>query len=239
MVAKAFTLTVAVPFALLLIGGNSKPYSREAAEKSFRALVAAKDSDILDLIKNDGLVCFADSLPLDEEDRFLTIELPRPTAWFQEKTDSDSEEQGSIYDGKSNLPATSPAYLSFHAWVNQDSTSIVDSIRITDSRWRSYGHYETKNGKAVWKLFGAPPVFRFSQDKDELTGATNISALEDDTNFYASKKFENRNNGTTTYEMNVRLSRAGTKKSGLPIKGSRLNRSETVTRLRNLFVPPR
>lgn len=217
MMAKAFTLTVAVPFALLLTGG--KPYSRAAAEKSFRTLVAAKDADILNLIKNDGLVCFADSLPTDEEDRFLTIDLPRPTEWFQEKTKSDSEEQGSIYDGKSDLPAFSPAYLSFHAWVNQDWTSIIDSIRLESSGWHSYGHYEIKDGKRTWKPFGVPPVFRFSVDKDEFTSATNISASEDDTTFYASKKFENRNNGTTTYEMNVRLSTGRYKEVWTPDKG--------------------
>lgn len=219
MMTKAFALTVAVPFALLLTGGNSKPYSREAAEKSFRALVAAKDADILGVIKDDGLVCFADSLPMDEEDRFLTIDLPRATGWFQEKTDSDSAEQGSIFDGKSDLPAFSPAYLSFHAWVNQDWTSIIDSIRFGGSGWHSYGHYETKNGKTAWKPFGAPPVFRFSQDKDEFTSATNISAMEDDTTFYASKKFDNRNNGTTTYEMNVRLSTGRYKEIWTPDKG--------------------
>jgi hypothetical protein len=40
---------------LLLIGSVSgqsdpKPYSREAAEKSFRALVVAKDSDIIEVM---------------------------------------------------------------------------------------------------------------------------------------------------------------------------------------------
>jgi len=92
---------------LFLVAGDSKSYSREAAEKSFRALVAAKDPDILDVIKNDGLVCFADSLPFDEKDRFISIELPKPTSWLQEKTNaSSSEEQGSIYDGKTDLPVS-------------------------------------------------------------------------------------------------------------------------------------
>jgi hypothetical protein len=58
----------ALAFLMLLLLGSAwgqsdrKPYSRERAEKSFRALVAAKDSDIIDVMKSDGLVCFADSL---------------------------------------------------------------------------------------------------------------------------------------------------------------------------------
>lgn len=163
MVAKAFTLTAAVPFALFLIGGNSKPYSREAAVKSFRALVAAKDSDILDVFKDNGLVCFADTLPFDEEDRFITLKLAKPNTWLQDKDTNDpGEQEGSIYDGKTDHAAISPGYLSFHVWVNQDWTAMVDSS--LDGRWRSYGHYEIKNGKNIWKPFNAlPPVFRFQR----------------------------------------------------------------------------
>jgi integrase len=51
---------------------DRKPYAREAVEKSFRALVAATDRGILDVV-HDGLVCFADSLPFDEQDRFSSL----------------------------------------------------------------------------------------------------------------------------------------------------------------------
>lgn len=47
----------------------------------------------------------------------------------------------------------------------------------------------------------------------------NMSAMEDDTTFYASKKYENRNSGTTTYEMNVRLSTGRYKETWTPDKG--------------------
>jgi hypothetical protein len=72
----------------------------------------------------------------------------------------------------------------------------------------------------VWKAYDdAPPVFRWGKDKDEITGATNLGALEDDTTFYASKKYENGNNGTTTYQMNMRLSTGRYKETWTPDKG--------------------
>jgi len=202
-------------------GQDSKPYSREAAEKSFRALVAAKDKDIMDVMKNDGLVCFADSLPFDEEDRFLTIELNRPGYWFQDKKPNadSSEEQGSFYDGKTEFPVTSPASLHFHVWVNQDWDTMVDAY-MTEAEWHSYGHYERNNGKSVWKTYGSvPPEFRFSKDKDSNLGATSVNAREDGSTFYASKKYENRKNGTTAYEINIRLSTGRYKETWTPDKG--------------------
>jgi hypothetical protein len=218
---RTFTFVV-----LLLIGSvwgqtDSKPYSREAAERSFQALAAAKDSDILDVIKSDGLVCFADSLPFNEEDRFLTIVLPKPSYWFQDTKSSAStnEEGGSFYDGKTEFPATSLASLDFHAWQNQDWTSVVDSG--LGGKWYSYGHYQrSKSGQSVWKAYGdEPPAFRFGKDKDEITGATSLSAMEDSSIFNASKKYENRNNGTTSYEMNMRLSTGRYKETWTPDKG--------------------
>jgi len=214
-------------FALLLtvepVWGqtDSKPYSREAAVRSFRALVAAKDSDIIDVIKGNGLVCFAESLPFHEEDRFLTIVLPKPNVWFQDTTSkvSSSEEGGSFYDGKTEFPAISIVSLDFHVWVNQDWTSVVDSM--LEGRWRSYGHYQRlKNGGSVWRAFGdVPPVFQFGKDTDQITGTTNLSAMEDGSAFLASKKFENRDKGTTTYDMNVRLSTGRYKETWTPDKG--------------------
>jgi hypothetical protein len=189
--------------------------------KSFRALVAAKDSDIIDVIKGNGLVCFADSLPFNEEDRFLTIVLPKPGDWFLDTTSnmSPSEISGSFYDGKTDFPAISTVFLNFHVWVNQDWTIVVDSL--LEGKWHSYGHYERlKNGRSVWKAYGDdPPIFRFGKDKDEITGATNVSAVEDGSIFNASKTYENRNNGTTTYEMNLRLSTGRYKETWTPDKG--------------------
>jgi hypothetical protein len=156
---------------LLLIGSawgqtDSKPYSRAVAEKSLQALAAAKDSDILDVMKGDGMVCFADALPFNEEDRFLTIVLPKPSYWFQDTASdvSPSGEGGSFYDGKTEFPATSPASLDFHVWENQDWNIVVDSV--LEGKWRSYGHYQhLKNGKSAWKAYGdEAPVFRFGKD---------------------------------------------------------------------------
>lgn len=200
---------------------DSKPYSRQAAEKSFRALVTAKDSDILDVIRGDGLVCFADSLPFHEEDRFLTIVLPKPSYWMQDTSSNvkANEEGGSFYDGKTEFPAISIAALDFHVWVNQDWTSVVDSM--LEGKWHSYGHHQRlKNGTMVWKAFDdMPPVFRFAKDKDEISGSTDLSAMEDGSTFSASKKFRNRDNGTTSYEINVRLSTGRYKETWTPDKG--------------------
>jgi hypothetical protein len=214
-------------FAVLLLGAPiwgqtaSKPYSRQIAEKSFRALVTAKDSDIIDVIKSDGLVCFADSLPFNDEDRFLTIILPKPSGWF---LDADSKvtpsaEGGSFYDGKTEFPAISMVSLHFHEWINQDWDIVVDSL--LDGKWRSYGHYQRlKDGRRVWKSYGDdPPIFQFGKDKDEISGATNLSAMEDGSVFMASKKYENRNNGRTTYDLNLRLSTGRYKETWTPDKG--------------------
>src|SRR5215470_14752224 len=96
------------------VSGQSerKLYSLEEAEKSFRTLVAAKDSDILGVMKDDGLVCLADSLPFDSRDRFLTLVLPRPTSWLPETRSGEDEKNGSIYDGKSDGPAFTVTVLS-------------------------------------------------------------------------------------------------------------------------------
>jgi len=217
---------------------NSKPYSREAAEKSFRALVTAKDSDITDLIKGDGLVCFGESSPLGE-DRFLTIQLSKPLNWLEDKTsgDNSSEEHGSIYDGKTDLAVMSPGFLYFHEWINQDWTSVVDSM--LDGRWRSVGHYERlKNGQSVWKPFnGMSPVFQFKKDKDEITGATDLSASEDGSTFYASKKYGNRNKGTTAYAMNIRLSTGRYKETWTPDKSDPIESVGNCYKAKE-FVPP-
>jgi len=175
----------------------------------------------MDVIKDDGLACFADSLPFNSPDRFITIVLPKPRYWSQD-TASDvkpSEEGGSFYDGKTEFLAISLASLYFHVWENQDWTAIVDSG--LEGKWRSYGHYQRqKNGTTVWKHYGnLPAVFRFDKDKDEITGATDLSALEDDSRFYASKKYKNQSNGTTTYEMNMRLSTGRYKETWTPDKG--------------------
>lgn len=183
---------------------ESRPYSRAAAEKSFRALVTAKDSDMMDVLKNDGYVCFADGLPFDNEDRFLTIVLPKPTAWFPEKKDNDKDYH-SLYDETTDSAAWFSASLDLTEWENQDSTILIMSM--LDGYWHSYGHYQRlKDGTAIWKPYGdIPPVFRFAADKD-ISGATNVSATEDGTTFYATRKYENKNKGTTIYEMNMRLS---------------------------------
>jgi hypothetical protein len=77
-----------------------------------------------------------------------------------------------------------------------------------EGEWRSYGHYQhLKNGTTVWKSYGdISPVFRFAKEKDEITGATNLSAMEDSSIFDVSKTYDNQAKGTTTYEMNMRLS---------------------------------
>ena len=112
-----------------------------------------------------------------------------------------------------------PASLDFRVWENQDPTFVFYTG--LEGKWRSYGHYQRQeNGTTVWKHYGdLPPVFRFDKDKDEITGATDLSALEDDTTFHASKKYENQNKGTTTYEMNVRLSTGRYKETWTPDKG--------------------
>jgi hypothetical protein len=61
-------------------------------------------------------------------------------------------------------------------------------------------------------------VFRFAEDKDEITGAT-VSAMEDDSTFNASKQYKNGNYGTTVYEMNMRLSTGRYKETWTPDKG--------------------
>jgi hypothetical protein len=194
---------------LVLIGpvwgqtDSRKPYSREAAEKSFQTLVASKDKDIIDVINGDGLVCFADSLPLHKEDRLLTIVLPKPSAWIQDTTNTDPNERATDYPVISSV------------W-----TPVVDS-GVLVGNWHSYGHYERlKHGKVEWKPYGdSPPVFRYPTDKNLTIGATDVTATEDGSTFYVSKKYRNRSGGTTTYEMNVRLSTGRYKETWTPDKG--------------------
>jgi hypothetical protein len=217
----SFASVVALLIGSVWAQSDSQPYSRAAAEKSFRALVAAKDTDIIDLIKSDGLVCFADSLPYSSTDRFLTIDLPKPGDWAQDTTSitTPDEKGGSFYDGKTEFPATSPAILVFREWENQDWSDVVYSG--IEGMWHSYGHYQrAKAGQNEWKAFtNISPVFRFAKDKDELTSATNIRVMEDGSIFNASKTFANQNKGTTSYEMNMRLSTGRYTETWTPDKG--------------------
>lgn len=214
---------IAFALVLLLIAGpvwgqDSKPYSREAAEKSFRALVAAKDSDMMDVVKNDGYVCFADVSPLYKEDRFLTIVLQKPTDWSPERS-TDDKDYHSLYDESKDSPAISFGILDFYEWENQDYDVVMGSG--VSGNWHSYGHYQRlKDGKVVWRPFNdLPAIFRYKTDKDEISGATDIAARQDGSTFYAAKKYANRNNGTTTYEMNMRLSTGRYKETWTPDKG--------------------
>jgi hypothetical protein len=205
---------------LVLIGpawgqtDSKKPYSREAAEKSFQTLVAGKDKDIIDVINGDGLVCFADSLPLYKEDRLLIIVLSKPSSWIQDTTNTDPNERATDY------PVISSALLRFDECENQHWTPVVQS-GVLAGNWHSYGHYERlKHGKVEWKPYGdSPPVFRYPTDKDAITGATDVTATEDGSTFYVSKKYRNRSGGTTMYEMNVRLSTGRYKETWTPDKG--------------------
>jgi len=215
-----------------------KPYSREAADKSFRALVAARDKEIIDLVKGDGLVCFADSYPIDEEDRFITLSLSKPGSWFEDKTSSvPRDENASIYDGKSELPAYSPGFLSLREWENQDSSIVISSGM--NGKWTSYGHYDVKNGKREWKPFGNTlPTFYYREDKDEITGATELSALEDETTFYATKTFPNKSNGTTAHEFNLRLSTGRYKETWTPDKGDAFSSVGNCYKAKEYTVTP-
>lgn len=150
---------------------DSKPYLREAAEESFRALVAAKDKDVLNLIKADALVCFADSLPFNVEDRFPTLELPKPDVWFVEKPQTEntnsSEEHGTFYDGKTDFPVAAVSFLSFHVWENQDWEVMIDSS-LVDGKWHSYGHYERlKSGQSLPKR-SVPSLHLVGEAQDEV-----------------------------------------------------------------------
>ena len=171
--------------------------------------------------KSDGLVCFAHSLPFNDEDRFLTIVITKPNTWFQNTKSgpASSEGTGSFYDGRTDFAATSLGSLALRVWENQDWSNGVDSY--LEGAWHSYGHYErSRNGQSPWKSYGdIPPVFRFASDKDEITGATNVTAMDDGSILNASKKYANRGNGTTVHEMNVRLSTGRYKETWTPDKG--------------------
>lgn len=195
---------------------QDKAYSRTAAEKSFFALANARDGDIVRLMEQDGLVCFADSLPFNDEDRFLTIILSNSAVWFNEAEKSFDKTSDVDYS------ARSLGMLDFRAWVNQDSEIVVNSM--LGGFWHSYGHYiSLKDGKRQWRAADDhPTIFRFEKQKDDITGATEVAAFQDDTVFNASKKFPNKRKGTTEYEMNVRLSTGRYKETWRPDNGDEM-----------------
>lgn len=197
---------------------QDKAYSRAAAEKSFLALANARDGDIVLLIEEDGLVCFADSLPFKYEDRFLTIVLTKPTNWIKDEEAKGNENGSTFYDGKTEFAAYSYGSFEFRIWLNQHSElSITSSLR---GRWHSYGHYEyLKDGKRIWKAVNDDlPTFQFSEDKD-IAGATGINVVQDATILNASKKSNNKNSGTTGYAINVRVSTGTYTETWTPDKG--------------------
>jgi len=177
-------------------GQINKPYSRDSAVRSFRALIAANDRDMKSVVTAENeisLVCFADNLPFNYEDRFLTIELEHPAHWYRDISSTNTSTTPE-YDAKSGA-----VNFKFREWENQNWKSVIYATVL--GSWYSYGHYQG----VVWKPVGRAPEYRAHRDDDDF-GDTDVSVGVDDTTFNARQTFQNKNDGTTDYEMTVRLS---------------------------------
>lgn len=167
---------------------------------AFDRLLAAHDADIMDVIKNNRLVCFADRNPeWLESDRFLVIVTsePQDSAWIN--TDSSK----TIYGSE---PATAMQYGTeeVYVWENEDNTLWVSSLLA--GQWHGFGHYKLQGGRR-WVAGDIGPVFRYSIDDDRAKAlGSSESIVHDSTSFSATKRYDNKAKGTTEWRLSVRLS---------------------------------
>ena len=177
--------------------------SKGDGRAAFDRLLAAHDSDIMDVIKNNRLVCFADKNPeWLASDRFLVIVTSEP--------DDSSWVNGDGIDGKTiygSDPALGQQFgvEEVYVWEHEDNTLWVGSAM--GGMWRADGHYTMKGGRRQWVAGSIGPVFRYSIDDDKAKTLGSVESIaHDSTSFSATKKYDNKANGTTNWSLSVRLS---------------------------------
>lgn len=162
--------------------------------RSFHELLNTKDADILEKIGkgNEAFVCFR-----ADQDSFFIAEYSRITwsSWIR-----DSE-------GWPNDATSGPFYA-------YGSASMTNYRRGQDDdwyaagplgKWKAWGHmgkYAPKNG-APLITDGPPPMF---SEKCSFPDGEKCSFFIDNTGFKFFRNFTNKNEGTTDYSLEIRLS---------------------------------
>ena len=177
--------------------------AKEDGRAAYDKLLAAHDPDILDAVKGNYLVCFADKNPAWlASDRFLVVETPEinDTTWVNSTPDQ------TIYGNQPTL-AKQTAMAAVYAWEHEDDQLWVSSF--LTGEWTALGHYAMQGGKAKWiNRPYSKPVYRYSKDSktdDEKTHPVESLSM-DDTTFSASETYKNQASGTTEWSLSIRLS---------------------------------
>src|SRR5579871_1345635 len=172
----------------LLLSSFALAQSKQDGRAAFQRLLAAHDSEIVDSVKSNDFVCFADENPnWLASDRFLVVKISEPVegSW----TNADDSGSGTIYGTKPAF-AKQWAAESVYVWEHEDNQLWIDSL--LGGEWRAYGYYGFEGGKRKWIYgpVGGNPVFGYSK-KDEA-GKTLESINVDNTTFSASKIYANK-----------------------------------------------
>jgi hypothetical protein len=185
------------------LGSLTSAQSKDDGKAAFDRLLAAHDSEIMDVVKNNNLVCFADKNPeWVASDRFLVVLATEPeeSSWINaEGSGSDK----TIYGSESAF-AKQYGYEAVFVWEHEDNELWVSSGLV--SEWHGYGHYTLQGGKRRWvpdPNVGSPVLA--SSQKDDKGNVVESIAL-DSNSLSATKKYDNKNKGATDWTLSVRLS---------------------------------
>jgi hypothetical protein len=199
-------LAIAMALSLTVVAQSKDAPHSDAhpdGRAAFDRLVAAHDTDITGVVKDNRLVCFADKNPdWLASDRFLVVVTSQP--------DDSSWVNGDGIDGKTiygSDPALGQQFgvEEVYVWEHEDNTLWIGSG--IGGMWRADGHYTMKGGRRQWVAGSIGPVFRYSIDGDKAKAlGSEESVIQDPTSFAATKKYANKAKGTTDWSLSVRLS---------------------------------
>jgi hypothetical protein len=193
---KRISILIALSVSTLALG------QIRADRAAFDRLVKAHDKDILVVVKDNALVCFADEpSQIGTPDRFLVIHLATfdNDAWF-------AAEEGANAFGDQDILVKQSASSIIDIWEHEDISKSVIFGYAAHSEFTQFGHYvwlHDKSGKKRWTSSGTTT---FQGASENGFNYIKQSVLQDETNYIADQTYTNGNNGTTEWSISVRLS---------------------------------
>jgi hypothetical protein len=193
--SRIFLIGIVLGTSLAVAQSKPRPVSRPA-HAAFNELWMARDKEIVGSVGNNDLICFPD---LEADDRFLVVS----TMMFDDREwELQYPEQGHDNTGKDlwtkPMPVEQWGMSDVTVWKDEQSDIQVSTLE-TVGWWRGSGYYTESSDKRLWHA-GFHPIFSYKSKDD------NAAITRDETGYIATTKFKNKNGGTTTWTLTVRLS---------------------------------
>ena len=188
---------------IFLFAASSLSFCQAREDRAaFDRLVASHDKDIVDAVKDNALVCFADERSNSQvPDAFLVIHL----ATFDDDQWHAVDAGANVF-GQQDVLVKQAAESSIDFWEHEDVAKSMTQGYAANSQFTSIGHYvwaDANNGKKKW-MSARAPSFQGSSDKG--FNYTKQYIVQDETNYSASQTYTNQSKGETEWSINVRLS---------------------------------